>query len=169
MSYRFDGYSSIQPNNGVDGYQVTIAAQSSTGAGTRGGDLVLRSGAGTNSAGNIRLFAGDTEVARVSGGKFVMSAGQRVTYDIVTTTPYDITDGYYVLLINTTSAKTVNLPATPANGDVYNIKDMTGNAAANNITVSGNGKNIDGVASYIMNTNYSSSVFMYNGTTWSVL
>lgn len=169
MSYKFDGYSSPQTANGVNGYPVTVGSQSATGTGATGGDLVLRSGAGTVAPGNIRLFAGNTEVARVAGGKFVMSAGQRVTYDIVTTTPYTVTDGYYVILVNTSTAKTINLPASPANGDVYNVKDMTGNASANNITVSGNGKNIEPNPTYVMNTNYASSVFMYNGTTWSVL
>lgn len=169
MSYKFDGYSSPQTANGINGNTVTVGAQSATGTGASGGDLILRAGAGTVAPGNIRLFSGTTEVARVAGGKFVMSAGQRLTYDIVTTTPYDVTDGYYVILVNTSTAKTVNLPATPANGDVYNVKDLTGQATTGNITVSGNGKNIDGAASYVMNTNYSSSVFMYNGTTWSVL
>jgi hypothetical protein len=53
-------------------------------------------------------------------------------------------NGYF---INTTSgAITVNLPATPAAGDIVAIADYANTSATNNITVGRNGSNIDGSA-----------------------
>ena len=45
-----------------------------------------------------------------------------------------------LLLLETT----MTLPSSPLGGESYEIKDSTGSAATYNITVSGNGKNIDG-------------------------
>lgn len=60
---------------------------------------------------------------------------------------------------------TVTLPATPANGEVHTIiLDAVGGG---NLTVDGNGNNINGVASFIMNT-VSSMQVIYNGTQWNI-
>jgi hypothetical protein len=54
-------------------------------------------------------------------------------------------------------------------GTTYRIKDSVGSAAANNISVTPSGKNIDGVATFLINTNYGSIDITYNGTEWNVL
>jgi hypothetical protein len=88
----------------------------------------------------------------------------------VTSTPFNVVDGYFVtFMVNTTTAKIINLPANPTIGDPYRVKDATGNAAANNITVQGNGHNIDGSSSHVISTNYSSTLYVFNGTQWSKL
>jgi len=51
------------------------------------------------------------------------------------------------LIVDTSTAVTVTLPATAALGDEIRIIDGTGNAATNNITVARNGHNIEGSAS----------------------
>jgi hypothetical protein len=52
---------------------------------------------------------------------------------------------------------------------VHRIKDSVGSAGTNNITITPSGKNIDGVASYVIATNYGSADIVYNGSEWSVL
>ena len=83
--------------------------------------------------------------------------------------PYTALTTDYLILVDTTSARTINLLATPETGRTYVIKDNVGSASINNITVSGNGANIDGASTYVIITNYASITVIYNGTTWSVV
>ncbi len=75
----------------------------------------------------------------------------------------------YLVCMNTAAPRSVTLDAAPKKGIKVIIKDKTGTAAAFNITVDGNGKNIDGAATYIINSNYASISLIYNGTSWSVV
>lgn len=74
-----------------------------------------------------------------------------------------------VIAINksTAGATTVTLPASPTLGDEITICDDKGDAAANNITISGNGKNIIGSANLVLSTNYAWATLVYNGTQWN--
>lgn len=83
--------------------------------------------------------------------------------------PYTALTTDYLIIVDTSSARTINLLASPTLGRTYVIKDHVGSAAANNITVSGNGVNIDSAASYTINSNYGSITVIYNGGTWSVV
>jgi hypothetical protein len=76
---------------------------------------------------------------------------------------------YIVAVDSSGGARTVNLPAAPTTGQTYRIKDSVGSALTNNITISGNGKNIDGAASKVLNTNYASVDLAYTGTQWNIL
>jgi len=53
---------------------------------------------------------------------------------------------------------------------VFIIKDRTGSAAANNITVTtvGGAVNIDGATSFVMNTAYQSIQVIGNGSTYEI-
>lgn len=84
---------------------------------------------------------------------------------------YDVTSSDMVVVINKASgaATQVNLPASPASGRLLIVKDGKGDAASNNITVSGNGKNIDGAASVTISSNYGVSRLVYNSTQWNVI
>ncbi len=180
---KFDGYDFApaikqldMPIPGLDGYHMTIKAQSSTVNPAHGGNLILRGGDGYISGdgyyrdGYINLFSGPTEVARIVPNKLFNMTGQRINLADIASTPFLVVDGYYAMLIDTSvSAMTVVLPLIPTRGDVYQVKDRTGNAGANNITVSGNGINIDGAPTYPINTNYGKATFVFNGTAWSVL
>lgn len=84
-----------------------------------------------------------------------------------TSGPYTIVATDYLVCGDTTGGSfTVNLPATPTAGDSYAIKKMV---AANTLTFSGNGNNIDGAASLAITTQYTSVTVMYNGTEWSII
>lgn len=78
-----------------------------------------------------------------------------------------ITD--HVILVDTSSARTITPLANPVVGTLYYIKDSVGLAATNNITITPSGKNIDGAASYVINLNYGSVTIVYNGTEWSII
>jgi hypothetical protein len=67
-------------------------------------------------------------------------------------------------------AFSVTLPnPIPASGTRTVIKDAVGSAAANPITVQGNGINIDGAGAQNIATNYGSMTIQSNGTTWMII
>ena len=57
-----------------------------------------------------------------------------------------------VLVDTSTNALTMTMPIDPVDGKVVKIKDKSNNAATNNITLSGNGHNIDGNSTATINT-----------------
>lgn len=179
----FDGYAQApfirqlnMPTPGIDGYHLTIRAQNSTTSPARGGDVIIRGGDGYNGDGYtrdgyVKLYSGSSEQARAVPNKFYTLTGQRVNTDIITTSPFDVLDGYFILMVDTSAARTINLPANPLGGDSYKVKDSTGNAGANTITISGNGRNIDGGANHTITTNYGSASFVFNefNNIWNVI
>ena len=72
--------------------------------------------------------------------------------------------------VNTSGgAATVTLPAASTDRFVR-IKDISGNANTNNITVNTPGaETIDGDSSHVMDSNYGSKVFVSDGTNWYIL
>ena len=78
------------------------------------------------------------------------------------------TGDYFLCLDPASNAITVNLPASPAIGLSYLIKDCTGNAAINNIKVQPASGNIDGAAFYTVNGAYQSIAVTYTGAQWSL-
>jgi len=94
-----------------------------------------------------------------------------LNYTLVAVSPYVVTATDQFLGVSTgLMAITVQLPNVPVVGRVYMIKDILGNAAANNITVTtvGGGTFIDGVFNYVMNTNYAAVQVVFNGISYSV-
>jgi hypothetical protein len=62
------------------------------------------------------------------------------------------------------------LPNTTTTGRYLVIKDATGSAATNNITVTtvGGAVNIDGSTSFVMNTNYEAGNFLWDGSAYEI-
>ena len=79
------------------------------------------------------------------------------------------TDSVIVINLGTGAATTVNLSTTLNTGRIVIIKDGKGDANTHNITVQGNGKNIDGASSATINTSYGVLRVIYNGTIWNVI
>lgn len=129
--------------------------------GTNGLERMRISGAGL-----LTVLAGAT----VSGAALTVSGGLSVETLAVTSSPVTLTQAQIFAYVNTDAARTVNLPASPATGEVHIVKDNTGTGAAtNNITVSGNGKNIDGAASHTINTDRAAFTYIYNSVQWSIV
>ena len=67
------------------------------------------------------------------------------------------------------AATAVTLPPSPVLGQCVFVKDGKGDAATNNITVSGAAAaTIDGQASHVINANYACAVYQFNGTEWGL-
>lgn len=103
-------------------------------------------------------------------GNLNISGGLIQNLTVVTTSPYNATTSQSVLGVDTSSiAITINLPASPTRGQILYVKDITGSAATRNITVAGNGHNIEGSATYTIASNYGGAGFIYGSTQWAGL
>jgi hypothetical protein len=94
-----------------------------------------------------------------------------LAFTSVTTSPYVVAATDDFLGVTTSSiAITVELPNAPSTGRVYIIKDRTGTAATNNITVTtvGGTLTIDGGTTYVMNTAYEAINVLFDGTNYEV-
>jgi hypothetical protein len=76
----------------------------------------------------------------------------------------------YIVEVNKTvgAATTVNLPASPVQGETHVIIDGKGDAATNNITITPNAGNINGAGTYVMNTNRAATTIVYDNTQWVI-
>jgi hypothetical protein len=95
-----------------------------------------------------------------------------VAVSIVDTSPYDVVEDidYFVGVENNTgNTFVVNLPTTPDTGEVYIVKDILGNAGTDLISISGGAILIDGAATAVINTDYGSLTFVFNGTEWNIV
>jgi len=73
-------------------------------------------------------------------------------------------------LVDTTSARTLTLPASPSNGDEVRIFDASNNALTNNITIQPNGNKIQGsVQTFIIDSNGAAAILIYTGSTYGWL
>jgi hypothetical protein len=79
------------------------------------------------------------------------------------------TPDYFICInLGTPAPFTLTLPSSPATGRTILIKDCGGDANADNITVTPAAGDIDGAASYVMNTNHQSMAVTYDGTQWEI-
>lgn len=67
----------------------------------------------------------------------------------------------------TVSGITITLPSLPQIG-YYRVKDVAGNAATQNITLSAPTGLIDGASTYVINKSRTAIALFWNGTNWSV-
>lgn len=120
-----------------------------------------------------RWYAGTTNIATLRGDGQLTTTGSKVDkLRVALTTPVTVVAGTdYIVVSNLTTpgAVAVNLPATPATGLTYVIKDGKGDAAANNITITPAAGNIDGAGTLVIAANYGRAVLVYNGTEWNVI
>lgn len=81
--------------------------------------------------------------------------------------PFNVPEGNAVALDTSATTWTVNAPASPVTPAVFAVSDATGGAATRNITIQGNGKNIDGETSVLLDKANELGVFVYNGVQWN--
>lgn len=95
--------------------------------------------------------------------------GQLVAITTPGSYPYTTLQTDYVILVDTSQARTITPMSSPIKGQTYRIKDNVGSAATHNITITPSGKNIDGGASATISTNYGFADIVFNGTQWNVI
>ena len=166
----------------------------SASAPIQGGDIILNGG-GVDGApssafymlpGNIILTGGPKQpvgsglykdgyrdgYVKLDSGNNTVKIASGITYKTTTPVsyPYTCLKGDYIVLVDTSSARTINLPdgSNSSNevGDVIIIKDNTGSAGINNITVDGNGKNIEGSPTKTISSAFGILQVIYTGTEW---
>lgn len=144
---------------GTSGYLLTSAGGGSspmtwTGVGTSGAVIPLLNGNNTYSG--VSTFAG-----ALAAAMRVITAAGAVTVSATTD---------YFLCVNKSSgaATVVNLPASPATGLTYLVKDCKGDASTNNITITPATGNIDGAGTYVINVDRGSVAVSYTGAEWSI-
>jgi len=114
-----------------------------------------------------RTDAGQTFTgAETFSGKVTQSAGQQWALEAAGSSPFTITGTAVFVGVTNAAATTVKMPAASAVGDWYVVTDPLGQAGSNNITVDGNGKNINGASTYVISTNYDSVRVFYTGSEW---
>lgn len=87
-----------------------------------------------------------------------------------TISPYTIGAGTTIVAVDTSGgAVTINLPAAVPLYRVFIIYDLIGNAAANNITISGNGNNINGAASVVIATDRAGKWIQGTGSDYNII
>jgi|SRR5215469_9531891 len=78
-----------------------------------------------------------------------------------------LTSDYFLCLDSTLGPLAVNLPAAPPTGLTYLLKDCTGQAAVNPITITPASGTIDGQTNVLMSVPYQSLAVTYTGAQWS--
>jgi len=156
------GATQIGGTLGVTGVLTT------TTTATIGGALTLSSvGVGSVSDSVLTVTAGGV-VQKISSS--ALGEDNNLYATSGTTSGITLTDTYYAVMANSTGGSfTITLPAAPAVGQAYKIKDSGLDALSNNITISGNGNNIDGVGTATINTDGGALEVVWDGTQWNVL
>ena len=116
---------------------------------------------------------GTIEASCTSNGLYAERSWRRKHYDVAASdSPYSVAEGYSVLKVDCSGGEvTINLPAVASSADrILVIKDASGDATANNITIDGNGaETIDGALTAIINTDGGAVTLHCDGVEWSVI
>lgn len=128
-----------------------------------GGQLTYYAITGTTVSGNSSLLWNN------STSRFTVAGGFVTLRTAVASSPYAVLNSDYYLGVDTTSARTINLPnSSLAIGQVFIIADETGSAGTNNITINGNGSNIDGASSAVVDVAYGVLAVRWTGNIWKI-
>lgn len=149
---------------------LTLAGSQSTGN-QAGGDVIIATAPAGTSGSNLNPHV---EIMRVTSFKEIKLTGGGVSFKslhgqtgTVTATVADMYIG-----CNTAAAVAVNLPAaaTAGAGKMYIIKDETGQALTNNITITPNGsEKIDTAGNYVIANNFQSITLVCDGSNWFII
>lgn len=102
----------------------------------------------------------------------VIAGASVLAYTPTAASPYVVLDADYTIGVDCSLAiKTVHLPNAPATGQIWRIKDVTGNSAIFNITITtpGGVVLIDDAATYVLNVAYACVCLQFTGTKFILL
>ncbi len=85
--------------------------------------------------------------------------------------PYAVLTTDYVVYVDTSAARTIQLPNAPTSGQIFIIKDTTGTANTFNISLTtvGGVVTIDGSTTYTISSNWASVQVVFNGTSYRII
>lgn len=157
----------VLTTTGTGPYSMVAAVSSSIGfSGSVGlfGSLTVGSAdvAGTLGVGSIA--ADDPNGANTFAGEVSIDRSLKLNVTNHSAGTLQTNDDIVILAA---SGTTIELPTTPAEGQYYVVK--TTDELSTGVTVNGNGKNVDGSATYVMYGPYQSITLVYSGTAWFVL
>ena len=100
-----------------------------------------------------------------------IQTGQIIKRTVPGAYPYAVLSSDYLVEVDTSAARTIQLPNAPTAGQQYVIKDVTGTASSNNISLTtvGGAVTIDGATTYTINTNYAAIKVYFNGTSYFII
>lgn len=186
------------PSGGNNGQISIISGTSSTSAGEPNNILLDSSGQNGEPNGQIFVMAGMGDNSSPSGSicmetvdgmtKGAASLAQfgidciQVHFNntglcfnqiVTVASAYTVNNGRinrydYIVLGNTNAGSfSISLPPSANIGDTYIVGDA-GHAATHNLTISGNGNNIDGSGSVVISVNYGTITVTYTDTYWKI-
>lgn len=140
---------------------MTVSNAGATTVGKIQGGIAL---SGTPSSGQVL-----TATSSTAADWQTPSGGGSANPTVVTkTSAYTVSASNQVVLCNSSGAITITAPSPGTAGTFFYIKDITGNATANPITIAPNSsESFDGVAaSVVFVTNWGSVGYVSNGSNW---
>jgi len=158
--------------SGLTAFNACATNITLSGATAVGGTLTLNSvGAGDVGTDNVMLITTAGVVTKVAASTLGEDNNSYVTSGVSANVTLD--DTYFAVLADSTGgAFTISLPAAPATGQAYKIKDSGLDALTNNITINGDGgtgHQIDGASTVTINTDGGALEVVWDGTTWNVM
>ena len=119
------------------------------------GDIRVRGNDIRDNSGNPAIsFDGSANTSIT--GNLSTNGGYIAQLDVVSSSPFAVTSAHHYLAVDTSSARTINLPSISSAdvGRILTIFDAAGNANNQNITInSGDGsEDINGAGNYVINT-----------------
>lgn len=109
----------------------------------------------------------DNDIINIETGTTTGNPSPVTVTDVTTPTYTALATDYFLCVDTATSAVTITLPIGIL-GTVYIIKDCSGNANTNSITINGTGQTVDGSTATI-NAPYGSIQLIFNGNEWSIV
>lgn len=151
----------LQPNGNAGAPSYSFSSRPSDGLYNDGSQAIISWG-GTG----IAKFGFTIQVINL----LELFNGLTLTRSAISSSPYDVTNGELFLSVDTSAARTIRLPNSPRENQIFIVKDRTGSAASNNITVTtpGGVVTFDGSTSYVLGINYGSVMFLWNSTSYEV-
>jgi len=115
-----------------------------------------------------RIVTGDGNLELAPATNVFVNSGYRMKRTATATSVSAATTDYLIGVTSTAAARTITLPtAVGSAGKVYIVKDESGGAATNNITIATtSSQTIDGAASGTISTNYGLSKVYSDGANW---
>jgi len=136
------------------------------------GQIIIGSSGVAPVAGTITSNGGTITITTGPGAINIETSGiSSFSYKNVNSSPYTVlTTDEYISVDCSGGPITIKLHNAATTGQSFTIKDRTGNASTNNITVTtvGGVVNIDGSTSFVLNTNYESINVLGNSTSYEV-